>query len=176
PTRHGLNLPATRKQYEPYLENVGSRMDFSYLLAEMLGELSVGHMYIRTPPEPPAEQGKVGLLGAEYTVENGRYRFSKIYEGENWNPQLRAPLTQPGVNVQQGEYLLAVNGRELRGTDEIFELFEGTANQATVLRVAASADGKNPRNVSVVPIENELGLRNRGWIDENRRKVDQLSG
>ena len=115
PKLHGLNLPATKKHYEPYLENVGSRIDFSYLLAEMLGELTVGHMYIRTPPEPPSEQGKVGLLGADYTIENGRYRFSKIYQGENWNPQLRAPLTQPGVNVQEGDYLLAVNGRELRG-------------------------------------------------------------
>ena len=81
PNLHGLNLPATKKQYEPYLENVGSRIDFSYLLAEMLGEITVGHMYIRTPPEPPAEQGKVGLLGAEYTVENGRYRFSKDLSG-----------------------------------------------------------------------------------------------
>ena len=123
----------------------------------MLGELTVGHMYIRTPPEPPAEQGKVGLLGAEYTVENGRYRFSKIYQGENWNPQLRAPLTQPGVNVQEGEYLLAVNGRELRGTDEIFELFEGTADKSTVLKVGPSADGKGAHNVTVVPIENGSG-------------------
>ena len=176
PNFHGLNLPATKKQYEPYLENVGSRYDFSYLLAEMLGELTVGHMYIRTPPEPPAEQGKVGLLGAEYTVENGRYRFSKIYEGENWNPQLRAPLTQPGVNVQEGEYLLAVNGRELRGTDEIFELFEGTADKSTVLKVGPAADGKSARNVTVVPIESEAALRNRAWIECNLHKVDKLSG
>jgi tricorn protease len=176
PNLHGLNLPATKKQYEPYLENVGSRIDFSYLLAEMLGEITVGHMYIRTPPEPPAEQGKVGLLGAEYTVENGRYRFSKIYQGENWNPQLRAPLTQPGVNVQEGEYLLAVNGRELRGTDEIFELFEGTADKSTVLKVGPSADGKNARNVTVVPIETEAALRNRAWIEGNLHKVDKLSG
>ncbi len=176
PNLHGLNLPATRKQYETYLENVGSRIDFSYLLAEMLGELTVGHMYIRTPPEPPAEQGKVGLLGAEYTIENGRYRFSKIYQGENWNPQLRAPLTQPGVNVQEGEYLLAVNGRELRGTDEIFELFEGTADKATVLKVGATADGKGARSVTVVPIETEAALRNRAWIEGNLHKVDKLSG
>ena len=176
PNLHGLNLPATKKQYEPYLENVGSRYDFSYLLAEMLGELTVGHMYIRTPPEPPAEQGKVGLLGAEYTVENGRYRFSKIYEGENWNPQLRAPLTQPGVNVQEGEYLLAVNGRELRGTDEIFELFEGTADKSTVLKVGPAADGKGAHNVTVVPIETEAALRNRAWIEGNLHKVDKLSG
>ncbi|HEY2913758.1 MAG TPA: PDZ domain-containing protein, partial [Candidatus Angelobacter sp.] len=176
PNLHGLDLAATKKQYEPYLENVGSRIDFSYLLAEMLGELTVGHMYIRTPPEPPNEQGKVGLLGAEYTIENGRYRFQKIYQGENWNPQLRAPLTQPGVNVQEGEYLLAVNGRELRGTDEIFELFEGTADKSTVLKVGPSADGKGAHNVTVVPIENEAALRNREWIESNLHKVDKLSG
>jgi tricorn protease len=176
PSLHGLDLPATKKRYEPYLENVGSRYDFSYLLAEMLGELTVGHMYIRTPPEPPSEQGKVGLLGADYTVEGGRYRFSKIYQGENWNPQLRAPLTQPGVNVQEGDYLLAVNGRELRGTDEIFELFEGTADKATVLKVGPSADGKGARAVTAVPIENEASLRNRAWIEDNLHKVDKLSG
>jgi len=176
PNLHGLDLAATSKHYESYLENVGSRIDFSYLLAEMLGELTVGHMYVRTPPEPPNEQGKVGLLGAEYTVENGRYRFSKIYQGENWNPQLRAPLTQPGVNVQEGEYLLAVNGRELRGTDEIFELFEGTADKSTVLKVGPSADGKGAHNVTVVPIENEAALRNRAWIESNLQKVDKLSG
>jgi tricorn protease len=176
PNLHGLDLAATKKHYEPYLENVGSRIDFSYLLAEMLGELTVGHMYIRTPPEPPAEQGKVGLLGAEYTIENGRYRFSKIYQGENWNPQLRAPLTQPGVNVQEGEYLLAVNGRELRGTDEIFELFEGTADKSTVLKVGPAADGKGAHNVTVVPIETEAALRNRAWIEGNLHKVDKLSG
>jgi tricorn protease len=176
PALHGLDLPATRKHFEPYLENVGSRYDFSYLLAEMLGELTVGHMYIRTPPEPPSEQGKAGLLGADYTVENGRYRFSRIYQGENWNPELRAPLTQPGVNVQEGDYLLAVNGRELRGTDEIFELFEGTADKATVLKVGPAADGKGARNVTVVPIENEATLRNRAWIEDNLHKVDKLSG
>jgi tricorn protease len=176
PKLHGLNLPTTKKQYEPYLENVGSRIDFSYLLAEMLGELTVGHMYIRTPPEPPSEQGKVGLLGADYAIENGRYRFAKIYQGENWNPQLRAPLTQPGVNVQEGDYLLAVNGRELRGTDEVFELFEGAADKATVLKVGSSADGKGARSVTVVPIESEAALRNRAWIEGNLHKVDKLSG
>ena len=115
----------------------------------------------------------MGLLGADYTVENGRYRFSHIYQGENWNPQLRAPLTQPGVNVQEGDYLLAVNGRELKGTDEIFELFEGTADKSTTLKVAASADGKSAHNVTVVPIENEGNLRNRAWIYGNLHKVDE---
>jgi tricorn protease len=176
PKLHGLDWNATRKHYQPYLENIGSRVDFSYLLAEMLGELTVGHMYIRTPFDPPSEEGRVGLLGADYTVENGRYRFSHIYQGENWNPQLRSPLTQPGVNVQEGEYLLAVNGRELHGSDEVFELFAGTADKSTVLKVAPTADGKGARNVTVVPIVNEGGLRNRAWIEGNLRKTDQLSG
>ncbi|HYX51856.1 MAG TPA: PDZ domain-containing protein [Candidatus Limnocylindrales bacterium] len=175
PNLHGLNLQATSKHYEPYLENIGSRYDFSYLLAEMLGELTVGHMYIRTPLDPPSDEGKVGLLGADYTIENGRYRFSHIYEGENWNPQLRAPLTQPGVNVQQGEYLLAVNGRDLKGSDEIFALFAGTADKSTVLRVGSSPDGKGAHNVSVVPIESETALRNRAWIYGNLEKVEKTT-
>src|SRR5262249_3810720 len=97
-------------------------------------------------------------------------------QGENWNPQLRAPLTQPGVNVQEGDYLLAVNGRELRGTDEVFELFEGAADKSTVLKVGAAPDGKNARTVTVVPIENEGALRNRAWIEGNLHKVDQMTG
>jgi tricorn protease len=175
PSLHGLNLQATRKHYEPYLENIGSRYDFSYLLAEMLGELTVGHMYIRTPTDPPSDEGKVGLLGADYTIENGRYRFSHIYQGENWNPQLRAPLTQPGVNVQEGEYLLSVNGRELKGSEEIFALFAGTAERSTVLRIGPSPDGKNARNVTAVPIESETALRNRAWIYGNLEKVEKMT-
>lgn len=176
PNLHGLNLEATSKHYQPYVENIGSRIDFSYLLSEMLGEITIGHMYIRTPSDPPSDEGKVGLLGADYKIENGRYRFSHIYQGENWNPQLHAPLTQPGVNVQEGEYLLAVNGRELHGSDEVFELFEGTAEKSTVLRVGPSPDGKGARNVTVVPIESETNLRNRAWIEGNLRKTEELSG
>lgn len=175
PNLHGLNLAATKALYEPFLQNLGSRIDFSYLLSEMLGEVTVGHMYIRTPMDPPSEEGKVGLLGADYTIEHGRYRFQKIFQGENWNPQLRAPLTQPGVNVKEGDYLLAVNGRELKGTDEIFALFEGTADKSTVLKVGPSPDGKGARNVTVVPIDNETALRNRAWIYANLEKVSKMS-
>jgi tricorn protease len=175
PKLHGVALEATSKHYQPYLDNIGSRVDFSYLLSDMLGEISVGHMYIRTPADPPSDEGKVGLLGADYLIVNGRYRFAHIYQGENWNPQLHAPLTQPGVNVQEGEYLLAVNGRELHGSDEVFELFEGTAGKSTVLRVGPAADGAGARNVTVVPIENEAGLRNRAWIEGNLRKTESMS-
>ncbi|HEY2393706.1 MAG TPA: PDZ domain-containing protein [Candidatus Angelobacter sp.] len=176
PNLHGLDLPAMKKHYEPYLENIGSRIDFSYLLSDMLGEITVGHMYIRTPTDPPSEQGKVGLLGADYHIEDGHYRLTKIYQGENWNPQLRAPLTQPGVSVQQGDYLFAVNGRELKPTDEVFELFAGTADKATVLKVGSTPDGKGAHTVTVVPIESEAALRNRAWIEGNLHTVDKLSG
>jgi len=125
-------------------------------------------------PDPKRVPG--GLLGADYTTENGRYRFARIYDGENWNPQLRAPLTQPGVNVQEGEYLLAVNGRNLTANDNIHSFFQNTANKQVVIRVGSNPDGAGSREVTVVPVPNEGGLRNLAWVEGNRRKVDQMSG
>ncbi|HZU21893.1 MAG TPA: PDZ domain-containing protein, partial [Terriglobales bacterium] len=175
PNLHGVDWRAYEKKYEPYVANLSSRDDLDYIFTDMLGELTVGHMFISPPPRPDSDQPKGGLLGADYKIENGRYRFAKIYQGENWNPQLRAPLTEPGVNVKEGDYLLAVNGRELKGSHEIFELFDGTAGKQTVLKVSSDAEGKNARTVTVVPLETETALRNRAWIDWNRRKVDELS-
>ena len=176
PNLHGVNLKQARAFYEPYVQALGSRADLNYIFEDMLGELTVGHLYIRSgqPPTPPAV--KTGLLGADYKIENGHYRFWRILKGENWNPRLRAPLTEPGVVVHEGDYLLAVNGRELKPSDEIFELFQGTAEKSVVLRVSADANGKDARDVSVVPIDDETNLRNRAWIDSNRAKVDELSG
>jgi tricorn protease len=118
----------------------------------------------------------VGLLGADYTIDHDRYRFSKVYFGENWNPGLRAPLTEPGVNVQEGEYLLAVDGREVHGNDEIYGFFLERAGKAVQLKVGPDSGGKDARTVTVVPIANERSLRQREWIAANRKKVDQLSG
>jgi len=109
-------------------------------------------------------------------VENGRYRIAKILGGQNWTPGLASPLTLPGVYVKEGEYLLAVNGRELRATDNLFEYFDGTAGKQTVLHVGANPDGKDARDVTVVPIDSEDGLRNLDWIEGNLRKVNELSG
>ena len=140
PNLHGVDWRKYEARYQPYIAALSSREDLDYVFTDMLGELTVGHMFIRGPQPPDqTDQPRAGLLGADYRVENGRYRFSKVYEGENWNPGLRAPLTEPGVNVKSGDYLLEVNGRELKGADEIFELFEGTANKQTVLKVAADA-------------------------------------
>jgi tricorn protease len=124
---------------------------------------------------PEVKRVPVGLLGADYKIDNGRYRFAKVYDGENWNPQLHAPLTQPGVNVVEGEYLLSVNGREVRGSDEVYSFFEETAGKSVLLRVGPNPDGSGSREVTVVPVESEFGLRELAWVEGNRRKVDQLS-
>ncbi len=176
PGFHGLDIAATEKKYAPWVENLSGRSDLTYLMEEMLGEMTVGHMFVWSPPGEDEDYVKSGLLGADYKVENDRYRFTRVYNGENWNPELRAPLTQPGVNVTAGEYLLAVNGRELHATDNLYSFFQATAGKAVTIKVGPSADGKGSREVLVVPVEDESSLRNLAWIEDNRRKVDQLSG
>src|SRR5262249_35258098 len=173
---HGLDLQTAAKKYEPYLDSLTSRSDLNYLFSDMLGELVLGHTYVAGGDTPEAPKVRGGLLGADYRIENGRYRFAKVYRGENWNPQLRAPLTQPGVNVKEGDYLLAVNGREVRGTDNIYSFFEATANKQVVLKVGPNPDGQGSREVTIVPLDSEVGIRNLAWIDDNRRLVDKLSG
>jgi tricorn protease len=176
PNMHGLDLKAAAKKYEPYLENIASRRDLTYLFQEMLGEMTVGHLGTGGGDVPEPKRVQTGLLGCDYEIANGRYRFARVYNGENWNPQMRAPLTQPGVNVKAGEYLLAVNGRELRAPAEnVFSFFEGLANKSVVLKVGPDPSGANSREVTVVPVPNDSGLRNLAWIEENRRKVDQMT-
>src|SRR5262249_18848038 len=119
--------------------------------------------------DPPKVPG--GLLGADYAIEHGRYRFRKVYGGLNWNPELRAPLTEPGVNVKAGDYLLAVGGRELRPPTNVYALFENTAGKLTDITVASSPDGAGARTVQVVPIASEDALRNRDWVESNLLKV-----
>ncbi|MBK6722039.1 MAG: PD40 domain-containing protein [Acidobacteria bacterium] len=176
PGTHGLDIEKAKKLYAPYLDAVQHRDDLNYLFREMLNQISVGHMFISggDQPRPGAVSG--GLLGADYKIENGRYRFARVYNGENWNPQLRAPLTAPGVNVKAGEYLLAVRGRDVKGTDNIYQFFESTAGKQVLIKVGPNPDGSGSREVTVVPTGNEGGLRNLAWIEDNRRSVDKLSG
>jgi tricorn protease len=176
PGMHGLNLAATKAKYEKYLESVASRDDLNAVFAEMLSNFSVGHHNVGGGDLPEVRAVPGGLLGADYDTAGGRYRFKRIYEGENWNPGLMAPLTQPGVNVKAGEFLLAVNGRELKSTDNLYSFFESTSGKQTLLKVGASADGTGSREVLVVPIAAEGALRQRAWMEENRKKVDQISG
>jgi tricorn protease len=172
---HGFDLKAAEKKYEPYLKNLASRHDLRYLIQEMLGNMVVGHLGTGGGDTPEVKRVQTGLLGADYEVSDGRYRFARVYSGENWNPQLRAPLTQPGVNVKAGEYLLAVNGREVRAQDNVHSFFEGLASKSVVLKVGADPNGAGAREVTVVPVAEETRLRNLAWIEENRRKVDRMT-
>ena len=177
PHLHGLNLERTKAMYEPYLAGVGNRDDLNYLFAEMLGELTVSHLAVAGGErafQPKRVPG--GLLGADFKLENGRWRVDRVYTGESWNPGLRAPLTQPGVNVVHGEYILAVDGVDLRATDNLYGRLEGTANKQVHLRVGPDSSGANAREVIVQPIASETALRNLAWVEGNRRKVAELSG
>jgi len=176
PRTHGFDLAAGERRYAAFLPAVGHRADLNYLFSEMLGNLVVGHMYVGGGAFPEVKRVPGGLLGADYSVENGRYRFARVYDGENWNPSLRAPLTQPGVNVKAGDYLLAVNGRDVKGTDDVFSFFESTAGKSVVLKVGPNAHGDGAREVTVVPVPGERGLRYMAWVEDNRRKVEKLSG
>jgi len=175
PNLHGADLKALMAAYQPFVDNVMSRADLNYIFADMLGEITAQHIYITGGDRPEVKHVSVGLLGADYTIDHDRYRFAKVYFGENWNPGLRAPLTEPGVNVREGEYLLAVDGREVRGTDEIYSFFIERAGKAVQLKVGPDVSGKDARTVTVVPIASERTLRLHDWMDSNRRKVDQLS-
>ncbi|MFH1572985.1 MAG: PDZ domain-containing protein, partial [Acidobacteriota bacterium] len=176
PDLHGLDLAGTMKKYEPYLESIMSRRDLNYLFADMMGEITVGHLRVGGGDQPDVKSVSTGLLGCDYKLENGRYRFARIYDGENWNPDLKAPLTQPGVNVQEGEYLLAVNGRELSASDNVYGFFEALSGKNVTIRVGPTPDGAGAREVTVVPVPSEARLRNLAWIEDNRRKVDAATG
>lgn len=176
PNMHGADWPKVQTMYAPFLAHIRHRADFNYLMDMMGGEIAIGHSYVRGGDLPDIPTANVGLLGADYEVANGRYRITKIYTGESWNPQLRAPLSAPGIDVRAGEYLLAINGVPLQGSDNLYQAMEGTANRQTVLTLNAQPSLAGARQVTVVPVPNENGLRQFDWIEANRRKVDSLSG
>jgi len=173
---HGVNVADQEKAYEKYLDSLSSRADLNYLFHDMLSEMTVGHLRGGGGAIPTAKAIPGGLLGADYEIANNRYRFKRIYTGENWNPDLAGPLSMPGLNVSAGDYLLAVNGRELTAKDDISSLLENTAGKHVALKIGADASGANAREISVVPVVSETALRHQTWVEDNRRMVDKLSG
>ncbi|HEY9226567.1 MAG TPA: PDZ domain-containing protein, partial [Gemmatimonadaceae bacterium] len=174
---HGADWNAVFKKYSSFLPFVGHRSDLGYLIAQVGGELVVGHSYLNGSGDEPSETAtQVGMLGADFVVDNGTYRMQHIYSGESWNPELRAPLSTPGVQVSEGDYILEVNGRPLASTTNIYGALEGTANRQTVLRVGKTPSGEGSRLITVVPLASEDALRSRAWVERNRRIVDSLSG
>ncbi|MFI5176886.1 MAG: PDZ domain-containing protein, partial [Terriglobia bacterium] len=177
PHMHGVDWNAMREKYAAFLPHVATRSDLNRVMQWMFSELSIGHHrvgggdFLYQPKNIPG-----GLLGADYSVENERYRFKKVYGGLNWNPELRSPLTEPGVDVKAGEYLLAVQGRDLRPPTDLYSQFENTSGKIIEITVGPNAEGRGARTVSVVPIANEGALRNRDWVEGNLKKVEEATG
>ncbi|MFI5459249.1 MAG: PDZ domain-containing protein [Isosphaerales bacterium] len=174
PNMHGADWNAVRMKYEELLPHLASRGDLNRVIRMMLSELSVGHSFsgggerLYEPKPIP-----VGLLGADYEVANGRYRFKTIYGGAYWDPSLRTPLSAPGVDIKPGEFLLAVDGKEIKTESEVYRYFEATVGKRVELRVGPKSDGSGARTVIVEPIADESGLRNRAWVEGNLRKVHE---
>ncbi len=177
PGMHGADWPAMREKYAAFLPHLATRSDLNRVIQWMCSELAVGHHRVgggdRRLDGPDRVSG--GLLGADFTVEEGRYRFTKVFGGLNWNPSLRSPLTEPGVEVEPGDYLITVQGRDLRFPDNLFQAFENTAGKSIEITVAKDADGEDSRTVTVVPVRSEYGLRNRDWVEGNMRRVHEAT-
>jgi len=176
PGMHGTDWKAMKEQYSVFLPDLACRSDLNRLIQWMCSELSVGHHrvgggdFLNTP-------GTVrgGLLGADYELTNNRYRLKKIYGGLNWNPGLRSPLTEPGINARTGEYILAVNGKDLKTDQNLYSFFENTAGRIVELTLGPNPDYTGSRVVKVVPVENEYSLRNRDWVEGNLKKVTEAT-
>ncbi|WP_207492529.1 S41 family peptidase [Aridibaculum aurantiacum] len=177
PNMHGANWAAMKKKYEALLPDVASTNDLYRIMQWMFSELSVGHHRFAATGDRRSNPDIVpgGLLGADYEVKNNRYRITKIYGGLNWTPNLRSPLTEPGVNVQVGDYIMAVNGAEVTADKNFYSYFENTAEKIVTLTIASTPEGANKRTVKVVPVANEVALRNRDWVEGNMRKVTEAT-
>lgn len=173
PGMHGLDWNAAKSKYEVFLPDVTCSSDLYRIMQWMCSELAVGHHRFgsRGDRMNEPEEIKGGLLGADYSIENGRYRIVKIYGGLNWTPDLRSPLTEPGVLINEGDYIISVNGMDVNGEDNLYQFFENTAEKIVKLKVSSNSNGSSSRTYEVVPLVSDRSLRNRDWVEGNMKKV-----
>ncbi len=175
PKLHGADWNAVRRRYEPLIPFVEHRADLTYVLDQLGGELSVGHSFVGGGDFPTLDSSRVGALGADLVADGDRWKIARIFTSESWNPGLRAPLDQPGVKARVGDYVLEVNGVPVTTRNEPWMALDGTAERQTVLRLSDRASGEGSWTVTVVPTRTEAQLRQRAWVEDNRRRVDSLS-
>ncbi|MDP2956675.1 MAG: PDZ domain-containing protein [Longimicrobiales bacterium] len=176
PGMHGNDWNAVRRRYRPLVEHVRHRADLNYVFDQVNGELSVGHSFVGGGDYPAVDTVRVGLLGADFTADGGWWRISRIYTFESWNPGLDAPLDRPGMRVSEGTYLVGVDGVELTAEQDPYQALDGTAGRQTVLHLNDRPTMEGAWTATVTPIRSESTLRQRAWVEDNRRKVDELSG
>ncbi len=175
PDMHGLDWAGIKAKYGQLVPFVAHRADLDYILGEVAGELNAGHVYVGSPSDINIERVDNGLLGAEIVAESGVFRISKIFPGENWHDGFRSPLTEPGVKVRQGEYILAVDGVTTKGVDNFYRLLENKADRVVTLLVNGTADRAGAREEKVRPVKRETNLRYLDWVASRRAWVDKAS-
>lgn len=177
PGMHGLDWQAMREKYEPLVEHVAHRSDLDFILGELGAELSAGHVYVQSSDDWQPERREGALLGAEVAADpSGYFRVTEIFPGENWMEDYRSPLTEPGVDVEVGDLILAVDGVSTRSVDNFFRLLEGKGDQVVTLTVAADASGAGAHDERVRPVTRETNLRYLAWVESRRRYVEERSG
>ncbi len=176
PGMQGADWPAIKLKYAQFLPYLSCRDDLNRIFTWMCSELSVGHSYTWGGDQyREVKYVPTGLLGADFALENGRYKFRKIYGGLNWTPDLRSPLTEPGIRVKEGEYLLAVNGKDLKYPTNVYDYFENTSGKITSITIGLNPDGSGSHIEKVVPIPDDMGLRFRYWVEQNMKRVDEAT-
>ena len=173
-TGHDWNKIGAR--YEALLPWVAHRSDLNYLIGELIAELSTSHTYVGGGDQPKKPHVSVGMLGADFEPEGGFYRIAKIYPGENWNDDTRSPLTDPGLKVKAGNFLIAVNGQEARATQDVYSYFQNLAGKLVTLKINSKPSADGAWEITVKPAANEVGIRYLDWVEANRRKVSEATG
>lgn len=172
---HGRDWQEVWKQYEPLVPYIKHRADLTYLLDQLGGETSVGHSFVFGGDFPAVDTSRVGVLGADLVPADGRWKIKRIYTTESWNPGLVAPLAQPGLKVKEGDFILEVNGEPLTTATDPYRALNGTGRLQTMLLINSKPSTEGAWTIIVQPTENENSLRQLAWVEDNRRKVDELS-
>ena len=175
---HGVDWKGIRDRYNPLVQYVSHRADLDYILSEIISETNTGHCYDDYGDFERVKRVDTGLLGAELKADStsGKYRIAKIYAGENWNEARRSPLTEQGIDVNEGDYLIAINGTELNLGTNPYELLENTVGKMVEITVNPKPESKDAKSYTIRPIASEIELLNLNWVLERRKMVDKLSG
>ena len=172
---HGRDWKAVKAKYEPLLPYVKTRLDLNYLLGAMISELASGHAYVTPGSYPKPERIQMGLLGARLSKDKGYFKIDHIYSGAAYRPELRSPLTEPGMDIAEGDYITAINGKSLKDVDNIYKCLIGKADKLVELTVSKKA-AEGGRKVVVKPIADECPLEHYEWIQKNIKTVEEKSG
>ena len=176
PNMTGHNWKKIGERYEALLPWVAHRSDLNYIIGEMIAELSTSHTYVGGGDQPAKPHVSVGMLGADFEPDGGYFRIAKIYPGENWNDSWRSPLTEPGLKVKAGDYLIAVDGQETRSNQDVYSYFQDLAGKLVTLKINSKSTPEGAWEITVKPAASDAGPRYLEWMDENRRKVEEATG